>query len=453
MSEDFNPNLIKKTLQVAWPAVAESFFLVLAGMIDTIMISRLGPFAISAIGLTTQPKFLGITLFFALNIAVSAFVARRKGEQNRRGANEVLLTSTIYALLLTVIITFVFVFYADDLMRLVGSNSDTHDAAVAYFKIIMGGTVFNSISMLLNAAFRGAGNTRIAMTSNIAATIVNICFNYLLIEGNFGFPALGVAGAAIATVAGTAVTLIVCIAYLLKEDEFISIPFIIREKVQASWETAKAVIQFQGTMLIEFIGFRVGFMVTAVMAARLGTDEFAIHQVGMNLLSLGFACADGMRVAAVSLTGQSLGAKDPDEARRYGHISQRIGLVMAGIIAFIMFFFGDYLFAIFFRGAKPAILPEMGRMITYFIMCIVVFQISQIIYSGALQAAGDLRYTNLVSLISVGVIRSLVTYFTVSVLNLGIKGIWIGVLSDQASRFFALHHRFKVFDFHQAKRL
>lgn len=453
METERSLNLVKETLIIAWPAVAESFFLTLAGMIDTMMVSQLGPFAISAIGLTNQPKFLGLTLFFTLNTALAAFSARRKGEENRRGANEIFMTSVLYALLLTTIISILFVAFAGDLMRIVGSNTDTHAAATAYFRIIMGGMVFNVLTMLINAALRGTGNTRVAMTSNLIATVVNIFCNFLLIKGNWGFPAMGVRGAAIATVISTVVSLLICIYYILHEDSFISIPYIIKEKLRISWEQAKAIIKFQSTMLIEFIGFRVGFLVTAILAAQLGTDEFAIHQVGMNLLSLGFACGDGMRVAAVTLTGQSLGARKPDLARRYAQTCQNIGFAMAGIIATIMFFFGDHLFSLFFLGKKPAILPETGRMITYFIIGVVLFQISQIIISGALQAAGDLKYTNLVSIIGVGVIRSIVTFVSVVLLSLGLIGIWIGVLADHLSRFTALSWRFKRYDFHNAKKL
>ena len=85
--------MARKAFSVAWPAMTESFFVVLAGMIDTMMVSAMGPYAVSAVGLTVQPKFIGLTLFFGINVAVSALVARRKGEQQQKQANEVLLTA------------------------------------------------------------------------------------------------------------------------------------------------------------------------------------------------------------------------------------------------------------------------------------------------------------------------------------------------------------------------
>ena len=81
-------DLIKETLSTAWPAVLESFFISLAGMIDTMMVATLGTYAVSAVGLTIQPKFITLCFFFSINVAVSALVARRRGQNNQRNANE-----------------------------------------------------------------------------------------------------------------------------------------------------------------------------------------------------------------------------------------------------------------------------------------------------------------------------------------------------------------------------
>ena len=78
-----NRGFIKETFQMAWPSVLESFFVALAGMVDSLMVSTIGAYAVAAVGLTTQPKFIGLALFIAVNVAVSAIVARRKGQQDQ----------------------------------------------------------------------------------------------------------------------------------------------------------------------------------------------------------------------------------------------------------------------------------------------------------------------------------------------------------------------------------
>ena len=130
MDQSSSRLMTRRALSVAWPAMAESFFVTLAGMIDTMMVSAMGSYAVAAVGLTNQPKFIALTLFFGLNIAVSALIARRKGEQRRENANEIFLTALVLTILLCAVITVIFVVFTPQIMSLAGSNEDTHEAAV-----------------------------------------------------------------------------------------------------------------------------------------------------------------------------------------------------------------------------------------------------------------------------------------------------------------------------------
>ena len=196
----YNSDDIKKTLDMAWPAILESFFTAFAGLVDSLMVSSLGSHAVAAVGLTTQPKFLGLALFIASNVSVSALVARRKGQGKREEANRIFATFLIFIVLAAAAFSLLLVTFADPIIRLCGSEDLTHDSAVLYFRIIMGGMIFNVIQMGSNSAQRGAGNTRITMRTNLVSNTVNILFNYLLIQGHFGFPALCIRGSALATV-------------------------------------------------------------------------------------------------------------------------------------------------------------------------------------------------------------------------------------------------------------
>ena len=420
--------------------MAESFFVALAGMIDTMMVSALGSYAVAAVGLTNQPKFIGLTIFFGINVAVSALVARRKGEQRQETANQILLTAIIIASIVCVAVSVLFVAFAPWMMRLAGSNADTHEAAVEYFRIIMGGTFFNVITMVINSAQRGSGNTKLSMTTNLTSSVVNILFNYLLIEGHFGFPRWGIRGAAIATVLGTVVSAGMAVFSLFRRSSYVSVPLMRRNRIRYSREAARSIWHLALNTSLENIAARIGFLATAMIAARLGTDEFAAHNIGMSILGLGFSFADGMQVAAVALTGQSLGAGEKENARRYGSICQRIGLIISFILAVLLFFGGKWFYGLYFT--EPHIL-EMGEIICRYLMVIVLLQISQIIFTGCLRAAGDVRYTLRAALISVTGIRTVVTLVLVLVFHMGLTGVWLGILSDQLSRFTLMRIRFK----------
>lgn len=434
-----NRGKIKTAIQMAWPSVLESFFVALAGMVDSIMVSSIGAYAVAAVGLTTQPKFIGLALFIAQNVAVSAIVARRKGEQDRYRANQTLLLALTITMVAGVIISAAGVAFADTIIRLCGSAEDTHDSAVLYFRIIMGGMLFNIISLVINAAQRGAGKTRIAMVTNVTSNVTNIIGNYLLIGGHFGFPALGIKGAAIATVFGTVIACTMSILSLFKKESYVNALYCVRERVRLSLEPAGSIVKVGSSVFLEQLLMRIGFMSTAVMAAKLGTDAFAAHQVGMNVLSLSFSFGDGMQVAAVSLIGQSLGKQKPELAKSYGNICQRIGNVISLGVLVTFLLGGRALYGLYFE--EPHII-DMGVVIMRFIVVVVFFQISQVIYMGCLRGAGDVVFTMMASALSVTVIRTFVSYVGCFVLGLGIAGIWLGILADQMSRFTLTHWRF-----------
>ena len=432
--------IITEVFQMAWPAVCESFFIALAGMVDSLMVSSMGASAVAAVGLTAQPKFMGLALFFAMNVSVSALVARRRGEQKRDSANQILAAAIVFVILAAIVVSAVCVVWANQIISFCGSAEDTHAPAVIYYRIIMGGMIFNVLSMVINAAQRGSGNTVIAMRTNIVSNLVNIVGNYLLIQGHLGFPSLGIVGAALATVLGTVVACIMSFVSLMNKDGFVSIPYLVKNKIRPSMEPVSSIVNLGTSVFIEQVLMRVGFMSTAMMAAKMGTNALAAHQVGMNILSLTFSFGDGMQVAAVALIGRSLGEKKPQRAWQYGKTCQMIGLCISCILAVIYFFGGESLYHLFFEEQE---IVDIGVEIIRMIIIIVLFQVSQVIYMGCLRGAGDTTYTAIASTISVTVIRTGVSYLCGFVLGMGMVGIWMGVLGDQMARFFAAGLRFR----------
>lgn len=437
---DYNKEDIKKTLSIAWPAMLESFFAAFAGLVDSLMVSSLGSYAVAAVGLTTQPKFIGLALFIASNVSISALVARRKGEEKREEANKIFATFLVFIVAAAIGMSILMVSLADPIIRLCGSEEATHDSAVLYFRIIMGGMIFNCIQMGINSAQRGAGNTKITMRTNLVSNTVNIVFNYLLIEGNFGFPALGIKGAALATVLGTVVSSIMSIVSVWKKDNFVSIPFILEKKLRPCWDAFRSIIKVGYSVFAEQILMRIGFMMTALMAANQGTAAMAAHQVGMNITGLSFSFGDGLQATAVALIGYSLGAKNPEQAKRYGRTCRMIGGVISVILAVVYFLGAGWLYSLFFVEEE---IIAIGVGIMRVIIFIVILQISQVIYMGCLRGAGDTLYTAVASTISVTVIRTLASWFCGYVLGWGIIGIWMGVVGDQLSRFIMASIRFK----------
>ncbi len=438
--------LVRNTLKIAWPSVVESFLVSLTGFVDTIMVGALGSSAIAAVGLTTQPKFLALSVFFAIATALSSIIARRRGENNRESANKILKTAMVFGLVLTALVTVLFLSIADFMLFLIGSEEQTHEMAKSYYMIIMSGTVFTTTGLFINACQRGAGNTMIAMRTNVTANIVNMTFNYLLIGGNLGFPALGVQGAAIATVIGTMVSCTMSIISVLNKDGFIylgarKIGFAVKKDLMS-------ILNVGSSAFAEQIFLRVGFFVNVMIIARLGTTGLATNQIAMNFVSVTFSIADGLAIASVALVGRSLGEKRTDLAKLYSVTCQRLGFACACVISLVFMLFGRELFTLF---TDEQVILDTGEIIMR-IMCVAMFaQVGQVTGMGCLRGAGDTRYTAMVSLASVAVIRPLGTWVFSYPVGLGVVGAWVGFSADQIVRFILSYVRLKKGDWLKIK--
>lgn len=430
---------IRQTFKIAWPAVLESFFVAFASLIDSLMVSSVGSDAVAAIGVATQPKLTGLVLFTSLNVALSALIARRKGEGKKEDANQIFVTYMLFLVIVGGIISAVLFFFANQVIHFCGSEENTHILAVSYFRIIEAGMIFNCVQLGINAAQRGAGNTKITMRTNAVSSIINIVFNYLLIGGKFGFPALGIRGAAYATVLGIVVSCIMSILSVQKESIFVSISYVIKRKIIPSMHAMTSIIHVGYGIFLEQLLMRIGFLSVNIMVARLGTDSMAAHQVGMNIMSLSFSFGDGLQAAAVALIGYSLGMEKPELAKEYGRICRMFGGIISILLSITYYFIAEWIMRLFFHEEK---IVAIGVQIMWMLIFIVVVQISQVVYMGSLRGAGDTLYTAVVSTISVTIIRTVGSYIGCYVLHWGIIGIWTGIFIDQSIRLIFASIRF-----------
>ena len=430
MSTTESTNNLKETFRIAWPSVTESVLIVLAGMVDTYMVSTLGKASVAGVGVTNQPKYFAYTMFYALNTAIASMVARRLGQQRRKDANGMFLTALVFVTVVSVVMGLLCVIFARPILLLFGANPQTLPMAVPYWNIVMGFSVFNLVSMYINAAQRGCGNTRIAMTTNLTSNIVNVIMNYLLINGHCGFPALGINGAAIATVLGTVVAFFMSVRSLFKKDSFVQAQYIRAESIRPSRESVKELVPMSGTLLSENLMTRLGFAITGALTARIGTDPYSAHIVGMTFMNLGFAFGDGLQSAMVALVGKSVGENNPAKAKSYVRSGQKFGLVISVIVAALMLVLDKQIFGLYFPN--DPIMLEYGQLISRFIAVIMPIQVAKIVFNGMLRGAGDVRFTLIGSTIGVTIVQSILMYFLIIRMRTGLTGVWVSILISQA---------------------
>ena len=439
--------------RLAIPSVLEMVLISLINIADTVMVSTVGTDAVAAVGLVGQPRFIMLCFFWALSTGITAVVARRKGEDRREDANLALRNTLVISLFLSVVLTALFLPFSTPLMRFAGAvEGETLEDATEYFIIVTLALPFNALSMIICAGQRGAGYTKLTMQVNITSNLVNILFNYLLINGIGPFPRMEVRGAAIATFIGLFMGFILSVISLFtgrRKQSFLAL-----EK-HASWRMNKMasmdVVRVAMGAMVEQICMRIGFFSYAKIVAELGTNAFAAHQIDMQFLSLSFSFADGLGIAGTALVGQMLGKKRKDLAHIYGTLTQRISFMISIILASLCILLRAPLVSMFINpdNAGPGV-REMAENVMIVVGIFQPVQMVSVVAAGALRGAGDVKYTAKVMALTVTLIRPVLAILAVKLLkdsygiDVALIGAWVAGLADMTVRLILMVRRYQA---------
>ena len=319
-----NRAVYQDILQIALPASVELILSSFTSMADLIMVGNLGTWAITAVGLTTQPKFILMTMVMAMNVGSTALVAQSRGSGNREAAQKYARQAMLLNLTLSILLSVVGFVTARPLVLFMGAK-DGHilSAGTAYLQIQMAGFVFFSLTSTITALLRGIGDSKTAMYYNTVANLVNLILNYLLINGHLGFPRLEVAGASLATTISQIVSCILAVIAISKKSCYIHMN--LHDDFRPSRKELAEIAAIGLPAALEQFMMRIGSMIFSKAVASLGTVEFAAHQVCMNIQSLTMMNGQVFSISSTSLTGQSLGKKRPDMAQAYTTRCKRCG--------------------------------------------------------------------------------------------------------------------------------
>ena len=429
--------LYQDVIRIAWPSFVELLLTQLASMVDLMMVGSIGgkanptmgAQALSAVGLTTQPRFLLMAAFIAMNTGVTALVARYKGTGEKEQANLVVRQGLLFTCIATIFLSVLGIIFARPMVLFMGSTEEIVTKwGTQYLQIQMAGFLTMALTSTITASLRAVGDSRTCMIYNLIANGVNVIFNWLLIYGNLGFPEMGVAGASLATVIGQLVAFIIALSVLLRGNGFLKL------EVKLGFYPHKLTLQNMLNIglpaMIEQLLMRTGIIIFTRTVASLGTTAYATHQICMNIVSLSFMTGQAFAVSATTLVGQSLGRRRPDMAEAYCSKARTTGLISALVFMTIFAVFGREIVALY--NSDPAII-ETGAKIMLFVAFLQPFQTSQFIIAGGLRGAGDAKATALITFLTVLLLRPGLAILLVNA-GLGLYGAWLAFVSDQLAR-------------------
>ncbi len=428
-----------RILNLAVPALIEQALMTLVSMADMIMVGRLGPWAITSVGLANQPMMMAMSVFIALNVGATALVARFVGAREPKEASKVARQSLMLATIMGFVLMAVGIISAGEILHFMGAEHDTIGPGTEYLRAVSMGLPMWAISISLTAALRGAGDTRTPMTVNIIGNLVNVVGNYLLIYGHFGFPRLGVMGAGVATAFSRMVACGVMLYKVGSGGKIIKITK--NDSFKLDFGIIKRVLNVGIPAALEQLIMRGGQMTFARIVSSFGTITYAAHQIALNIEGFTFAPGFSFSIASTTLVGQYLGAKEPDNSEKVGWEIAKIGALIGIGTGILYFFFGKY-FAYLYTDDQTVLSLSAG--VLRVIALVQPFMMTNFILIGGLRGAGDTRWTLYITVAGFWGLRVLTAYLLAVKMGFGLYGAWVGMALDMVGRSVLAALRFKA---------
>jgi len=371
--------------ELAWPTIVSNLLFSASGFIDIKIVGSLGASAVAAITTGTRIFFTAQAVLMAILAGTTARVARAWGAGHRDEAAQIAELSLWLCLVVSALLTLGGTLGADALAGLFRLEPQTVALAATFTRWLSVFYMAFAAVMALSTALRAAGDVVTPLWIGALSNVVSVFFTYSLVHGTFGLPALGVAGAAIGNGTGF-VTGALLLTALWRSGRLVVGT---RGARAFRWELIQRLVRIGYPAALEQVAWQGGFVAFLWVIALYGTAPYAAYGIGVNLLSFSFVVGFGFSVAASTVVGQRLGARDPEGATRGGWRAMRLAIG-------VMLVFGACITA----AARPLATfliddREVVRLTVAFIYVLGSVQALMAIefsLAGALRGAGDTRF-------------------------------------------------------------
>jgi putative MATE family efflux protein len=418
-----NRKTIKRTLSLALPAVGEMVLYMMIWVFDTMMVGKYGGNrAVSTVGICSEVLYITLNIFIIAGFSVSAasLVSRSVGAKRHSQAEEYATLTLAAGSLISLLIFLAIFIFSKGILHLAGADEYVLANGTVFLRMASVGMFFYMIMCVLNGILRGYGNTRTPLAASVIVIIVNLGLDWLLIFGRFGFPELGIRGAAVATSSAQILGFIFISAYVSRKSFvkprachlFRLNPDRLKDLVRLSIPSALQEGAVDGSRLV-----------SAFMIMHLGTVSFAANQITTTIESASFMPGWGFAMAATTLVGLKVGEKEIAVAKEYTYTCAALCTSVMALCSVVFLVFPQQLAGLFIGSGESSVI-RLGA------ACLMIAAVEQpfmavaMVLAGALKGSGDARTPFMVSLISGWFIRVPLVYFTIFRLGLPVTSVW-----------------------------
>lgn len=410
-------NIFKSLLFLSLPILGTSFIQMAYNMIDMIWIGRIGSDAVAAIGTAGFFTWFGSAFIFISRIGTEVGISQSIGRNDEKAKNKYVYNGIIINIVISIVYTLFLLIFKDGLIEFFNlGDEQIIQMAINYLIIIAFGTIFNFINPLFTGIFNGSGDSKTPFIINTVGLVANIILDPLMIFGFGPIPAMGVSGAAFATVFAQIIVTVIFIFVLIKKGYNFNLcnkKYIDRNYINKICKIGIPAAVQNG--LFAFFGMVIGRII-----ADWGPVTIAVQKVGSQIESISWMTAQGFATALTAFIGQNYGAKKYDRILKGFVATIVISSLVGSFATILLIFFGDVVFKVFITEPDAVAqgvdyLKILGY--SQLFMCL------EITTAGAFAGLGNTMTPSVVSIILTAA-RIPACLFLSSISFLGIDGVW-----------------------------
>jgi putative MATE family efflux protein len=411
--------ILRSLLALALPISVANVLQAAYQLIDAFWVGRLGGAAVAAVSVSAPITFLTIALGVGFAIAGSTLIAQYYGAGNQEMVNHVAAQTLLMVVVVSLVLGGLGYACAPVLLKAMGVAPEVYRNALGFMRVSFAGLLFNFFFFMFQSIMRGVGEARFPVRIVLGTVILNFVLDPLFIFGYGPVPAMGVVGAAIATVGTQSLAALIGLAVLmggrygihLRWSDFTPDPAYIKRAFLLGLPAS-----------VEQSARALGLTVLTFLIASFGTLTVAAYGVGSTLLQLVMIPAMGLSMAISTLVGQNIGAGNMERAVRIGRLGSALGFALLSGAGIIVFFLATQLVAFFVPGDERVIQAGAGflRIVSLFWG----FMGVQLCMTGVLRASGNMVMTMMITLVSQWVLQFPIAYILSMHTGMGARGIW-----------------------------
>ena len=428
--KDFTSIPISKAIiLLSIPMVLEMIMESIFALVDIYFVSRLGAQEVAVVGITESLMTLVYAIGMGLSVGTTALVSRRIGQKRPRDAAKAAVQAIIASMLISLVFSFIGVFYAKDLLRFMGATEETIEMGYHYPMIMLGGNAVIMLLFVINAVFRSSGDAAISMRVLWIANLLNIALDPLLIFGLGPFPELGVKGAAIATNIGRGIAVLYQLYLLMKGNYRVKVKLEdISLQLKSIWKVVRLSLGAIGQNIISHSSWV--FLVYVITS--LGEEAVAGYTIAIRVIIFILLPAWGMANAAATLVGQNLGAGEPGRAERSAWIVSGVNMILLSMVS-IVFISVPQLFINFFvdRNLEPAVWQAGITCLRIVSMGFIIYALGMVMVQ-SINGAGETAPQIRLNFIAFWIVEIPLAWVLTHVADMGVHGVCYAIITAES---------------------